>query len=143
MRVPSSCVAVKPPSAALRRNCHCSFGEAGRRRLHRGDVVVVDEVGAVAAAPLLELGRRAGEHALAAVPEDARPARQQERDVEDPRAVLVGILEAHVLVEVLGIRRGHDSDSMSAPATVAVMSAVEETTRRPLRPPRPVTACGC
>ena len=53
-------------------------------------VVLVDEVGAVAAAPLLELGGAAGEHALAPVAVDAAPRAREERDVEHPRALLVG-----------------------------------------------------
>src|SRR6185503_16983753 len=79
-------------------------GQAVGGGLDGGHVVVVDEVGAVAAATLHELGRRSGEHALAPLPVDARPVGEEERDVEDPRAILLGILEAHVLVEVLGIR---------------------------------------
>ncbi len=50
------------------------WGEAARIRLgDHAHVVVVDEVRAVAAAPLVELGGVVVEHALAAVAEDARP----------------------------------------------------------------------
>ena len=65
-------------------------------------VVVVDEVRAVAATALGQLGGVTVEHALAAAAEDARPRRAQERGVEHPRAPLVVVLEAHPLVQVEG-----------------------------------------
>ena len=102
MRAPSSSVPTMPPRLPLARNCHWSLRQPGCRGLDGGEVVVVDEVGAVAAAALLEVLGRAGQHALAAVAEDAGPRREQERDVEDPGAVLVGIFERDPLVEVLG-----------------------------------------
>src|SRR5690606_9740269 len=58
------------------------------------------EVGAVAAAPLLELGRRLGEHARAAAPVQAAPGAEQERHVEDPGPPLVGVVERDELVQV-------------------------------------------
>ena len=85
--------------------CGTATGRRSRRSAAastRGDVVVVDEVGAVAAAALHELGRRPGEHALAAVRRRCTSTRQEERDVEDPGAVLVGIVERQPLVEVVG-----------------------------------------
>ena len=66
-----------------------------------GVVVIVDEVGAVAAAALLEFGRGAGQHARTATTVDAGPGAQQERHVEHPGAVFVGIVEREVLVEVV------------------------------------------
>ena len=60
-----------------------------------GDVVLVDEVGAVAATPLLHLRGVGVEHALAPGAEDAVVARPQERGVEHPRALLLGVLERH------------------------------------------------
>ena len=77
-------------------------GEALGVGEHRRLVVLVDEVGAVAAAALLELGGGPGEHALAPVAVDARPRAGEERDVEDPGALFVGVLEGDPLVEVVG-----------------------------------------
>ena len=143
MRVPSSSVRRKPPLRPLRRNCHCSLVRRAAAASHGGHVVVVDEVGAVAAAALHELGRRSGEHALAPLPEDARPVGEEERDVEDPRAVLVGILEAHVLVEVFGIRRSHALALYERATTVARDVGRRGDHAPPLRspgPPRPARA---
>ena len=69
---------------------------------HGGLVVLVDEVGAVAAAPLLQIGGGTGEHALAAGAVDAGPRAGEERHVEDPGAVLVRVLEGDPLVEIVG-----------------------------------------
>ena len=65
-----------------------------------GDVVLVDEVGAVAAAPLLHLRRVGVEHPLAPGAVDAVVARAQERGVEHPRALLLGVLERHPLAHL-------------------------------------------
>ncbi len=76
---------------------------SSRTTLHQvGDVVVVGEVGAVAAAALLQLGSRLVEDALAAAAVDARVVRTQVGRVEHPGAVLVGIFEADPLVQVVG-----------------------------------------
>src|SRR3546814_17685223 len=75
-------------------------GEAGRVGQRLRLVVLVDEVGAVAAAALPELGGRPGEHPLAAPPADARPRAGEERAVEDPGAVLLRILDGHPFVHV-------------------------------------------
>src|SRR5262249_6993455 len=47
-------------------------------------ILLVGRVGAVRAAALHQLGRGLGEHALAALPEDALPRRREERDVALP-----------------------------------------------------------
>ena len=83
-------------------NCHCSGVRRSRVACEVGDVVVVDEVGAVAAAALLELRCGFVEDSLAAAAVDAHVVRPQVRGVEDPGALLVGILEAHPLVQVVG-----------------------------------------
>ncbi len=67
-----------------------------------GDVVVVDEVGAVAAAPVLEFRCGLVEDPLAAASVDAHVVRPQVGGIEDPGALFVGILETHPLVEVVG-----------------------------------------
>ena len=72
-------------------------------------VLLVDQVGAITAAALHELGCGAGEHALAALAEDALPIARQEADVEDPGAFLVLVLEADPLTGVDGGSR-HDKD---------------------------------
>ena len=77
---------------------------------HVGDVVLVGEVGAVAAAPLLHLGGVGVEDALAALAVDAPVARAQERRVEHPRALFGGVGAAHPLAHILGLgssRLGH------------------------------------
>src|SRR5262249_32274277 len=113
-------------------------GEPRRRRRHGGEILVVDEVGAVAAAALLELGGRPGEHALTSAAVDARPRRQEERDIEDPRPFFVGVLEADVLGQVVRDDGGHgwtlrgaamngDAGSRSLPSRP--MPAVDETNR--------------
>ena len=83
-------------------NCHCAGVSRSAWRAQVGDVVVVDEVGAVAAAALRQLGGRLVEDPLAAAAEDAAPVRTQEAGIEHPRALLVGIFETHPLVEVAG-----------------------------------------
>ena len=80
--------------------------QGGGRLLDPAGVLLVDEVGAVAAAALDELGRGAGEHPLAPVAEDAGPVARQERDVEHPRPLFLVVLEADPLVRV-GRCRGH------------------------------------
>ena len=85
-------------------NCQMSGVSVGRRPLHVAGVLLPGEVRAVRAAPLRQLGRRTGQHALASVAEDARPGAGQERDVEQPGPFLVGIVEADPLV-------GHRADS--------------------------------
>jgi hypothetical protein len=70
-----------------------------------GDVVVVDEVGAVGAAALLHLGCWGVEDARAAHPVDAAVVGPQERGVEDPRPQLGRVLEGDPLVQVVGGRR--------------------------------------
>src|SRR5580693_7823403 len=69
-------------------------------------VLLVDEVGTVAAAALDELRSGTGEHALAAVAEYAGPVAGQERGVEDPRPLFLVVLEADPFVRV-GRCRGH------------------------------------
>src|SRR5262249_50566109 len=64
-------------------------------------VGVVGEVRAVRATSLDELGRRCRQHAGASPTEDARPRTGEERDVEHPRALFVGILERDPLVQIL------------------------------------------
>ena len=97
-----------PQEAAARRPRRGTASDRGRRRTKClddvGDVVLVDEVGAVAAAPLLHLGGAGVEDALAPVAVDAAVVRAQERGVEHPRALLVGVLEADPLVQVVGAR---------------------------------------
>ena len=83
-------------------NCHCSGVRRSAWAEHGGLVVLVDEVGAVAAAALLEVGGGTGEDALAAVAVDAGPRAGEEREVEDPGALFVGVFEADPLVEVVG-----------------------------------------
>ena len=104
--------------AGLRVELHLVGPQADERLHHVGDVVVVDEVGSVAAAPLLELGRRSVEDPLAALTVDAAIVRTQERGVEHPRALLVGILEADPLVQILGYG-GCDGVDASRPSTLA------------------------
>ncbi len=65
-----------------------------------GDVVLVDEVGAVAAAALLHRRCIGVEHPLAPGAVDAVVARPQERRVEHPRALLVGVVERHPLAHL-------------------------------------------
>ena len=92
-------------------------------RLDPGQVGVVAEVGAVGAAALLQLGRLLGEHALAPPAEDARPRRGEERQVEDPGALLVGVLERHPLVQVF--RTGHRPTLPSLPPASATTTAAK------------------
>ena len=99
-------------------------GQGGGRLLDPPGVLLVDEVGAVAAAALHELGRGPGEHPLAAVAEDAGPVAGQERGVEDPRPLLFVVLEAEPLVRV-GRCRGHGED-------VTACARARARRRRPL-----------
>lgn len=65
-------------------------------------VLFVSEVGAVAAAPLYEFGGRLGQNPLAARPEDAGPVALEERNIEHPGALHLGVLKTHPFV---GVRR--------------------------------------
>src|SRR5690606_34137276 len=65
-------------------------------------VVLVDHVRPVAAAAELQLEGRPAEAPMAPVAVDAHPRAGQERDVEDPGAVLVRGVERHELVHVAG-----------------------------------------
>ena len=94
-------------AAGLGVELHLVRSQAHERLDDVGDVVVVDEVGAVAAAPLGQFRRRRVEHPLAPLPVDAAVVRAQERGVEHPCALLLGILEADPLVQVVGPARGH------------------------------------
>src|SRR5207248_9143440 len=104
--------------------------ERGRRPLDARRVLVVSEVCAVRAAPLAELGGGLREHALAPPSEDAGPRAEQEGDVEDPRPVLVGVLEAHPLVQAVGVlvlasrprHQGHGSRDVRPSAGYAPIS---------------------
>ena len=87
-----------PSRAALRPELPLVGGQGGRCLLHPAGVLATGEVRPVGAAALHELGRRPGEHALAAPAEDARPVALEEGDVEEPRALLFGVREAHPLV---------------------------------------------
>ena len=81
--------------------------EGGRRLLDAAGVLLVDQMGAVAAAALHQFWRGAREHPLAAVAEDTGPVARQERDVERPRPLLLVVLEADPLVRVgRGLRHG-------------------------------------
>jgi hypothetical protein len=62
-----------------------------------GDVILVDEVGAIATAALRHLGGIGVEDALATSAVDAVVAGTQERRVEHPRALLFRVLERHPL----------------------------------------------
>ena len=92
----------EPAPPGLGVELHLVGAQAHERPDDAGHVVVVDEVGAVAAAALRQLGRRGVEDALAPGAVDAAVVRAQERGVEHPRPLLVGILEADPLVEVVG-----------------------------------------
>ena len=72
-----------------------------------GDVVFIDHVGAVAAAALLEVRGIPGHDALTSAAENARPRRQEEGDIENPGAILSGIFEGQILVEVIWSGHGH------------------------------------
>ncbi len=98
-------------------------GQGGRRLLDPPGVLLVDQVGAVAAAPLHELGGRPGEHALAPVAEDARPVAGEERGVEDPGPLLFVVFEAQPLVRVNGSRAMASDDTACVSADEARFSA--------------------
>ena len=91
--------------------------EARRRGLDAPGVLLVRQVGAVATAALGELRGGTGEHPLAARTVDALPTAEEERHVDHPRAVLVGVGEAHPFVRVIG--DGHASNATGAAATPA------------------------
>src|SRR6185295_17551388 len=74
--------------------------EPGEGIEHSLDVVVVDEVGAMGATPLGEVGCIVLQHTLATGAVDAAPVGAKERGVEHPRASIVAVLEADPLVEV-------------------------------------------
>jgi hypothetical protein len=67
---------------------------------HGVGVVLVDQVGAVAAAALLQLGGGRRQDPLAALPVDAVPGAGEERHVEHPGPRLVRGVERHVFVQV-------------------------------------------
>ena len=77
-------------------------GEFGGGPLDGPGVLLAGEVGPVGAAALHQLGRRPGEDALAPLAEDARPGAGQEGHVEEPGALLVGIVEADPFVGIGG-----------------------------------------
>ena len=73
-------------------------GEIGGGLLDGAGILLAGEVRPVRAAPLDQLGRRPGQNPLATLPEDAGPGADQECHVEEPRAFLVRIVEAHPFV---------------------------------------------
>ena len=107
IHVPSFCCFMVPFFCAWRAwNCHCSSVSVAAAFSTRASVVLVGEVRAVASSsPASSSARVLGEHALAPGAEDARPLRQQEREVEHPRALFLGVLERQPLVPVLGAHR--------------------------------------
>ena len=78
--------------------------------LHVGGV---DEVRAIATATLIERRGVFGEHPLAAIAPDAVPVRAKEGDIEDPRPFFFGIVEADVLVQIVGA--GHLDERSGKP----------------------------
>ncbi len=98
--VAPSSVSSTPLSAALLVVLPVPWFEPGEGVENGLHVVVVDEVGAVAAAALGEIGRVVVEHALATGAVDAAPVGTQERGVEHPRASVEAILEADPLVKI-------------------------------------------
>ena len=90
------------PCLPLDLNCHWSAVSRLAARSTRRLVLLVGEVRPVAAAALDELGGGPGEHALAAVAEDARPVALEEGDVEHPGALALGVFETDPLVGVAG-----------------------------------------
>ena len=100
-------------------------------------VLLVDQMGAVAAASLHELGCGAGEDALASLAEDALPIAGQETDVEDPGALLVLVLEADPLMGVDGGSRHDKDDTWSADTRAtwrrALATGVESERKREKR----------
>jgi len=74
--------------------------EVGGGPLDGAGVLLAGEVGAIGATTLDQLRGRTGEDALAAVPEDARPGTDQEGHIEEPGALLVGIVEADPFVGI-------------------------------------------
>ena len=95
-----------PFSVACAWNCMWR-GLEPYERSHDGlHVLVVDEVGAVAAAPLRHLLGRCIEHALTAVAVDAPVVRTQVCRVEDPGALLVRVLERDPLMHLICGRHG-------------------------------------
>ena len=75
---------------------------ASEDSLYIFDVGFVNEVCSELTATLLEFGGRLVEDAFTAAPEDANVIRSEVRGVEDPGAVLVGIVEADPFVDVKG-----------------------------------------
>jgi hypothetical protein len=88
--------------AALGLELPLVVGEALRGLLDAPAVLLVDEVGTVAAASLDEFGRGTGQDPLAPVAEDAGPVALEERHVEHPRPLALGVLEADPFVGVGG-----------------------------------------
>ncbi len=70
-----------------------------------GCVGAIDEVGAEAATPLHRFGRGFVEDSHASTSVDAGEVRSQERRVEDPGPMLVGIIETDPFVQIFG--NGH------------------------------------
>ena len=75
-------------------------GESFGGSLDFACVLCPGEVGPVGAAALDQLRGRAGEDALATLSEDAHPRADQERHVELPGSLLVGVVEADPFVRV-------------------------------------------
>ena len=90
------------PSLPLDLNCHWSSVSRLAARLDPRLVLLVGEMGAVAAATLDEFGRGLGEDALAAVTEDAGPIAFEERHVEHPGPLALGVVETYPFVGVRG-----------------------------------------
>ena len=88
--------------------------EQGRLGQGVGDVLLVEQVGAVAAAPLDEVAGILGQDALAAGTEDAGPAALEIGEVEAPRPLFVRRVEADPLVRVSGCL-GHEGNLASCP----------------------------
>ena len=91
----------EPPAPGLGVELHLVGPEAHEPGDDVGDVLLVDEVGPVAAAPELELRGRLVEDPEAPLAVDAPVVGAQERGVEHPGALLVGVLEADPLMNVL------------------------------------------
>src|SRR5579863_5666612 len=88
------------PQATLGLELPLVRGEALGRLFHSPLVLLVGEVRPVAATSLDEFGGGLGQDALAARPEDALPIALQERDVEHPGALTLGVFKTDPLVGV-------------------------------------------
>jgi hypothetical protein len=104
---------LQEPGRTLLLELPVLLGEANRVLDHLGHVLLVPEMRAVGAAPLVEVRGIGFENPFAALAEDALPRGTQKRRIDDPGPLLGRVFErdhfVKVFVALVHARHGHSS----------------------------------